>query len=247
MIVDWWTLGLQTVNLVVLIWLLGRFFWRPVAAAIEERRATATRILDEAAAKRAEATEALAEVERARAGLSQERETILAAAHDAAKKALAAGLDEALQEAAAQRASAAADIEKDKAAAARAWSDRATDLAVEIAGKLASRLALPAVRAAFLDWLTMELQRLPDPERQVLAANGVHFQAVSAAPLDADERETVRTRIETALGGRPEIAFSVDPALIAGLELHGPNLEVRNSWRADLDRILADLAHDTDS
>jgi hypothetical protein len=29
--------------------------------------------------------------------------------------------------------------------------------------------------------------------------------------------------------------------LIAGLELHGPQLLVNNSWRADLERILAGL------
>ena len=35
MTIDWWTLGLQAVNVAVLIWLLGRFFWKPVAAMIE--------------------------------------------------------------------------------------------------------------------------------------------------------------------------------------------------------------------
>jgi len=29
MTIDWWTLGIQTVNVVILIWLLERFFWRP--------------------------------------------------------------------------------------------------------------------------------------------------------------------------------------------------------------------------
>ena len=41
MTIDWWTLGIQTVNVIILIWLLGRFFWRPVAAMIEQRRAAA--------------------------------------------------------------------------------------------------------------------------------------------------------------------------------------------------------------
>jgi len=29
MTIDWWTLGLQTVNVAILVWLLQRFFWRP--------------------------------------------------------------------------------------------------------------------------------------------------------------------------------------------------------------------------
>ena len=29
---DWWTIGLQTVNFTVLIWLLNRFLYKPVLA-----------------------------------------------------------------------------------------------------------------------------------------------------------------------------------------------------------------------
>ena len=28
MTIDWWTLGLQTINVAILVWLLKRFFWR---------------------------------------------------------------------------------------------------------------------------------------------------------------------------------------------------------------------------
>ena len=87
MTIDWWTLGLQTVNVLILIWLLGRFFWRPVAAMIEQRRAADARILAEAEAKRNQATAAFADIERTRTGLCGEREAILAAAHEAAERA----------------------------------------------------------------------------------------------------------------------------------------------------------------
>ena len=64
MTIDWWTLGFQTVNVVILVWLLGRFFWRPVAGMIAQRRAAAEQTLAEAAAKRQEADAAMAEIER---------------------------------------------------------------------------------------------------------------------------------------------------------------------------------------
>src|SRR5271154_4826322 len=99
MTIDWWTLGIQTVNVVVLVWLLGRFFWRPVAAMIEQRRATAQRIVAEADAKRGEATAALAEIAQTRAGFAKEREAILAQAHEVAEKARATRLAEAEKEA----------------------------------------------------------------------------------------------------------------------------------------------------
>src|SRR5271169_5652370 len=117
MTIDWWTIGIQTVNVVVLVWLLGRFFWRPVAGMIEQRRASAQQILAEAEAKRSQAAAALAEIERTRAGFAQEREAILAAAHEAAELAKTACLAEAAKEAASLEAAAKAAIEKEKATA----------------------------------------------------------------------------------------------------------------------------------
>jgi F-type H+-transporting ATPase subunit b len=244
MTIDWWTLGFQAVNVVILIWLLQRFFWRPVAAMIETRRATAQKTLADADAKRAEAAAALADIANTRAGFAKEREAILAAARDGAEAARAALLQSAATEAAALQAAAKAQIEKDKAAAKKAWSEQASRLAVEIAKRLAERLDGPAVRDVFLDWLLGEIRRQPETVRQAMAANGIALEAVSAAPLEAADQDRYRTQIEEAVGGRPQITFSADPTLIAGLELHGPHLVVSNSWRADLTRILADIAHD---
>jgi len=243
MTIDWWTLGIQTINVVILIWLLGRFFWRPVAAMIEQRRATSQRILAEAEAKRSQATAALADIERTRAGFEQERETILAAAHEAAERARAVRLEEATKEAASLEATARAAIEKEKEAAHKALAERASRLAVEIAERLAARLDGPAVRAAFLDWLLEELRTLPDSARQAVAANGLALEAISATPLDPADQAHYRELIGKALGSHPQIAFKADPGLIAGLELHGSHLVVRNSWRADLTQILAGLTH----
>ena len=58
MTIHWWTLGIQAVNVVILIWLLGRFFWRPFATMIEQRRTAAQQILAEAETKRRQATDA---------------------------------------------------------------------------------------------------------------------------------------------------------------------------------------------
>jgi F-type H+-transporting ATPase subunit b len=52
---DAWTLVLQTINVVVLIWLLGRFLYRPVISAIAARQAAAAKILADAEASRDEA------------------------------------------------------------------------------------------------------------------------------------------------------------------------------------------------
>ena len=243
MTIDWWTLGLQTVNIAILVWLLGRFFWRPVAGMIAQRRQAAQLMLDDAQAKQTQATAALTEIERTRAGFAAERAALLAQAVAEAGTARTALLAEAGKQAAAVTAAAQAAVLSEQAAAEAALRERASRLAIEIAQRLAARLDGAAVRASFLDWLLRELRALPDAVRQSVAADAAPLQATTASAMDAAEQAQCREAIVAALGAAPPIVFAADPALIAGLELQGPHLVVRNSWRADLARILDDISH----
>jgi F-type H+-transporting ATPase subunit b len=201
-------------------------------------------VTDEQKAEDAVLPICLAEIERTRAGFDKEREAVIIAAHEAAEQARTALLASAAKEAASLEASARAAIEKEQSTADAAWAERANLLAVEIAQRLVSRLNGAVVSAAFLDWLLQEIRMLPAPMRDAVAANGVILEAISATPIEPGDQERYRTLIGEAFGARPQISFKVDPALIAGLELHGPHLAIANSWHADLTKILADLAND---
>jgi F-type H+-transporting ATPase subunit b len=242
MTIDWWTLGLEAVNVAVLMWLLARFFWRPLAAMIEERRIAAAKDLAEAAAQRAEAGKEMAEITATRAGLAKEREAMLVAAAGEADKEHAARLAQAMTEIEALRTAAHAALVKQKDAASKAWREQATKLAVDIAGRLVAEVDAAALRALFLDGLMLEIQKLPEAQRRSFASETL--QIVSARALDPREQSLCSERLAAALGQTPTLSFANDPALIAGLALHGSNLVVGNNWRGDLDRILADLSHD---
>lgn len=244
MTIDWWTLGLQAINVLVLVWLLGHFFWRPVATMIEQRRITAQKALADAEAKRTEAAAALADIERTRAGFAQERDAILKAAQETAEQAHAARLQEAAKEAASIEAAATAAIARDKDAAEKAWAEHASQLALDIARQLAARLDGPAVQSTFLDWLLKEIRGLPPAARQAVASSGATLEAISATVLQPVDQQRYSKLITEAFGADLPVAFKVDPQLIAGFELHGPHLLIANSWRADLTQILADIAHD---
>jgi F-type H+-transporting ATPase subunit b len=240
MTIDWWTFGFQTVNVVVLVWLLQRFFWRPVAAMIEQRRDATREALADAEATKGKATAALAAIEKTRAGFDKERDAILAVAHDTAEKSHLARLADTEKEVTALKTTAKAAIEKQRQAAEESWTSHAGGLAVDIANRLAVRLDGQAVRAAFLDWLIKAIAALPELERKAVTA----LEAISATPLAQTEQERASALIAEAFGGHPSIAFKSDASLIAGLELHGPHLLISNSWRADLARILTDITHE---
>ena len=240
--IDWWTLGFQAVNVLVLVWLLQHFFWRPVAAMIEQRRSTTEKALADAKAAQDKATAAMTDIAATRAGFAHEHDAILAAAHAEAETAGKATLDAAVKEAQVQTAAAHAATLAEHDAAEAAWTDCASQLAVQIAGRLAARLQGPAVSTAFLDWLVSSVEAMPAPARQAAAEDG-GFEAVSAETLAPAEEERTRNLIAKAFGTQPQMTFRTDPALIAGIELHGPHFALSNSWRADLGHILKDIRH----
>ena len=237
MTIDWWTLGFQAVNVVVLVWLLQHFFWRPVAAMIELRRSTTEKALAEAKAAQDKATAALDAVAATRAGFAREHDAILAAAHTEAEAAAQTTRDAAATDAAAQTVAAHADIAAAHDAEEAAWTMHAGTLAVQIAGRLAGRLQGPAIDDAFLDWLVASIHAMPEADRRAALADTGGFEAVSAEPLAQDEQDRTRSRVAEAFGGQPRMSFRADPELIAGIELHGPHFILDNSWRADLQRI----------
>ena len=243
MSINWWTLGIQTVNVVVLIWLLQHFFWRPVAAMIEQRRTTAQQTVANAEASRRKAMAALVDIEKTRDGFDAEKKKILADAHKAAEDARTTVLNDASKEAAALLATSKTNIEKERTNAERGWADRSSELAVEIAGRLATRLDGTQIQNAFLEWLVTAIRAMPAQERQAVTADGAPLEALSATALDPTQQERTGALIGKEFGCQPHITFKVDPALIAGLELHGQHFTVGNSWRADLSTILADLTH----
>ncbi len=243
MTLDPWTLGFQTVNVVVLVWLLQHFFWRPVAAMITERRSTTETALAEAKAAQDKATVALDDVARTRAGFASERDAILVAARADAAKASAATLEDVAKKAVAEAAIGKVAIEKAREDAETAWRDGASDLALDIAGRLAGRLTGEAVRAVFLDGLLASIRSLPEAARRATAVGGAALEAVTATPLDRAGQDRCSALIGEAFGATPTIAFRTDPSLIAGFEIHGPHFNVENSWRADLDRIGKAMRH----
>ena len=122
----------------------------------------------------------------------------------------------------------------------RVAREQAVQLAVEIAARLAGRLDGAAVRAAFLEWLLREIAALPASVRPP----GEKLELTSAIPVPAAEAQEMARRIAVTFGGAPDVAFTTDPALIAGLELRSKNFRLQNSWRADLARIRERLMQD---
>lgn len=242
---DAWTFVLQTVNVLVLVWVLARFLFQPVAAIIADRRAATADLLAQAEATRAKAAQEEAELGRERAGIAEQAERIAAEAHAATETERARLLHEATEAITRAQAEAAVAIDHDREAMRDRLEQEASELAVNIAQRLLQRVSPHALTQAFLDTLAETLAA--HPARDLLADEALELR--SAAVLDGATQIECHAVLAKVLGTKPELTFRVDPALIAGLELIAPHAEIRLSWRADLDRInrllLANHSHDT--
>jgi F-type H+-transporting ATPase subunit b len=241
--IDWWTLALQTVNVLVLIWILGRFFFQPVASLVARRRAEAARLIADADAARKEGENLRAEAARARADIDAARDRLIVEARKAAEAEKASVLAESSRALDEQRRTAEIAIANEHAAMQRKVLDQATELSVDIARRLLERLPAAAAFSAFLDGLAAELAKLPAETRRSLAAsNADHPLEVSAAATPSEaEAERLRDTIGAALGGALPIKLSCNPNLIAGFEIQSRDVVVRNNWQSDLATIQREL------
>lgn len=242
--IDWWTLALQAINAIVLIWILSRFLFRPVAAMVTARQAEARHVLDAAAASRAEAEAEKRKAHDEEAALAAQRGAALNAAAAEAETQKATILAAAHAEADALRAAAEAEIARARTRETKAAETRAARLAVDIAARLVARLPDATRILPFVDGLAAGIAGLPEATRAEIGADDRSVHLIAPRTLTEAEQEAARTALAATLDRDVRLAIDTDPALIAGLELHTDHAVVRNSLRADLDRIAGELRDD---
>lgn len=245
--IDLWTLGLQAINVLVLLWLLNRFLFRPVAAIVAQRRQEADTLLADAAAARTRAEAEAAELARQHQALAAEATALRATAHQQAEADRAAQLTQLQAELAQARHDAESALARERQQQRKELQADAGTLAVEIARRLLARVPSPAVTAALAQSLADDIATLPPADRQLLAAEADHLLLASATPLGAEAQATFVAALTRALGVAPRFDLRVDPALLSGVELTGPHTLIRNSWRVDLERIARELAEQNDA
>lgn len=243
--IDWWTLTLQAVNLLVLFWILKRFLFQPVSAMIANRQAATSKLLEDAQSVRKTADAEREQANAAAAHLAETRTQLIAAAHAEAQAGKVAVLAQAKTEAAELLAVANVEIERARERQAVEAADQASQLAVDIAAKVLARLPEDVQIAGFIDGIAAGIADLPAATRAELGADGEPLHLKAARPLTDAEAAAFRAALARTVGRPVEFVVEPDPGLIAGLEIEGRHALVRNSLRADLDRVANELTrHD---
>jgi F-type H+-transporting ATPase subunit b len=222
--IDWWTLGLQTINFLVVVWLLSRFLYRPVRRLIEEREAADRKASEDARAK-AEAAEKTRQAYEQKladfAKRQQQEEAELQSAMEAER-------DEALKEA---RDKAAKLLEDSREKADRERAETLRGLKAEITA-LARTLAQTALSGAVLPEEVLQgagdyLKSLPEQELTDLKSDVAALQepvtVVTAQALDDDLSKAWMTMLSECITETIDVAFAHDNNLLGGAKLHFPH------------------------
>lgn len=242
---DWWTLGLQTVNVLILIWLLQRYLLKPIQGLVAQRREEVERVFEEASAQREDATAAERRFEEQQRDLAERSEAILEESHAKAGETYRETVEKGRREAEEFLEAERRRIEDERRDALIELRDKAVDLSIDLAGQLLGELDPATVDQAFLEAIDRYFEALPQDELAELrreAASGPALRVVTAKPLDDAEQRRWADRFSGTLGSGAEVAFDTDDALIAGAELHFRNAVVRFSWRDKLATLRKALA-----
>jgi F-type H+-transporting ATPase subunit b len=240
---DWWTLGFQAVNFLVLAWLLQRFLYRPVMSVLDRRRRESEEALAHVEAAKKAATDERTAYERKRLDLVAERDALVqetrARLERERQEVLAATRHEAEDIIAAARRA----LEEERKSAVAALYDKAVDLAADMAATLVNRTTTADADALLFDRLAGHLGRMAEGERAALLAqlDGAPLRVIAARALDKATAATWQRRLGDILGDGTRLAFEADETLIAGVELRFPHAALRFTWRSALDDMRAAL------
>lgn len=241
--IDWWTLAIQTINFLVVVWLLRRFLYAPVQHMIDEREA-ADRAAAETAQKKTEAAEALkAEYEAKLATFEEDTRKRDADLHTAARSDADRMMTAARHEADELRAKAKEDIEVTRD---RALSNLRDDIA-KLAKDLA-RTALAGGPSSPEACLQATLDTQPDEAmakmREDLSTGGVTL--ITAQALPPQDRTTLTSILRDRLDGAADTVFEADERLLGGIVLRLPHMVIDASVAGRLDKAAAGMTEVAD-
>lgn len=234
---DRWTVLLQTVNFVVLIWLLHRFLYRPVLRLSEARRARVEHDLAQGRALAEQAQAQMADVQRLREGIAAERESARQAAVAQAQEAAAAERTRTQHEAQGILAQARETLANERAQAVRESHEVALALGAQVALRLLEELPARLREEAWLERTVQYLSDLPTERLQALRSQlsaDTRLEVCTAHALDEVAHQLWLARLRQLLGDQAGIDFTVDGALMTGAELRFPQARLAFSWQSAL-------------
>ena len=223
MLIDWFTVGAQALNFLILVWLLKRFLYKPILQAIDAREKLIAAELADAAAKKAEAQKDRDEFQHKNEEFDQQRAALLVKATDEAKIERQRLLEEARKAADALNAKRQETLRNDAQNLNQAISRQTQQAVFAITRKALTDLGTVSLEERLGEVFTRRLHELNGSAKTTLA------QALKTAPdpalvrsvfdLPAEQRAAIQNALNETFSAEVHVRFETAPDLVSGIEL----------------------------
>jgi F-type H+-transporting ATPase subunit b len=223
MLIDWFTVGAQTLNFLILVWLMKRFLYRPVLNAIDAREKLIAAELADSAAKKTQAQKERDDFRRKNEDLDQQRAALLSKAVEEAGAERRRLLNEAREAADALTARRREALTNEALSLNQAIARRTQQEVFAIARRALADLAGMSLEARLGEVFTRRLREIDGKSKQRLVAaletNSQPAIVRSAFDLSAEQRAAIQNAFNETFSAEIRVRFEITPGLVSGIEL----------------------------
>ena len=223
MLIDWFTVGAQLINFLLLMWLMKRFLYKPILNAIDLREKRIAKEIADADKKKADAQKESDEFKNKNAVFDRERAALLSKATSEAQVERERLLKEARSAADALTTKRQEALRSEEQRIHRAIRSRTESEVFSIARKALTDLAGANLEERMVDVFLHRLTGLNAEEKsQLVSALKTSPSPVivhSAFQLSPPLCVSLESAIKGVLGANTGVNFETAPDLISGIEL----------------------------
>jgi F-type H+-transporting ATPase subunit b len=232
MLIDWFTVGAQALNFLILVWLLQHFLYKPILAAIDAREKRIADQLADATKKQTDAQKQHDEFDAKNKAFDEQRDTLFAKATDDAQAERDRLINDAKKEADATRTQCAETLKSDNARLGKEITRTAADEVFGIARKTLNDLSTVSLEARIAEVFTRRLREMDGPAKTTMgdaikASNDAAIVRSTFAQPD-DQKASIQNAINETFAADVRIRFETTPDGVCGIELTAGGQKI--SW-----------------
>jgi F-type H+-transporting ATPase subunit b len=223
MLIDWFTVGAQALNFLILVWLMKHFLYKPILDAIDAREKGIAAKLGDADAKTKEAQKQHDDFAGKNRAFDEQRAALVSKAADQAKAERDRLIGEAGKEADSLRVAQATALKNDYAGMGKEITRTASDAVFAIARKALADLANASLEERMGAVFTHRLSEMSSQAKQTLGAalKSSRDPAVvqTVCDMPAGQRATIQNALNETFSAEIRLRFEAAPDQVCGIEL----------------------------
>jgi len=248
MLIDWFTVGAQALNFLILVWLMKRFLYKPILHAIDEREKRIATELANADKKKAEAQKESNEFKHKNEEFDQHRAALLSKATEEAQAERQRLLDEARQAADALRAKRQDALKREQQSLNHEITRRTREEVFAITRKALTDLAGTTLEERMSEVFSRRLRELSNEAKEGLAkalkTTSDPVLVRSAFELPSEQQGAIQRALQETFTAEIQVRFETAPEVISGIELTASGRKVAWSiadYLASLEKSVVEL------